>query len=401
MVREAVTRDSIEEYAAAIRERYRMASKEEKGRLLEAFCEATGYHRKAAIRLLGRKRDGPAKERRGRPVRYGPAVKAALVVAWEVLGRPCGKRLQPFLGEVVAQLERHGEVTVDEETRGLLERMSASTIDRLLRSYRRRSLRRPRGSSSAEGSLRQEVTVRTFGEWRGERPGAEQVDLVLHCGERLAGFHLTTLMCVDVATSWTAREAVWGLGKDRVGGAIQHVRLRLPFALRSLHSDNGGEFLNHALVDWCRRGGVSYTRGRPYRKNDQAWVEQRNDTGVRKLVGYQRFSSKAAFAQLQRVYAIADDYANFFQPVAKLVEKRREGARVTKVYDRAQTPYQRLLAAGVLDEPVRLRLERQYQRLNPAQLRRDLDVALEALWRHADAAPSGIPLRRQVLDALG
>jgi hypothetical protein len=401
MVREAVTRESIEEYAGVIRERYRVASREEKGRLLVEFCAVTGYHRKAAIRLLGRKRSGPGKERRGRPVRYGPAVKAVLVVAWETLGRPCGKRLQPFLGEVVAQLERHGEVTVDEETCGLLEQMSASTIDRLLRSYRRRRVRQPRGSRLAEGSLRQEVPVRTFGEWRDERPGAEQVDLVLHCGESTGGFYLTTLMCVDVATSWTAREAVWGMGQVRVGGAIQHVRLRLPFRLRSLHSDNGGEFLNRALVDWCRRGDVRYTRGRPHRKNDQAWVEQRNDTGVRKLVGYLRYSSKAAFSQLGRVYRIADDYANYFQPVAKLVEKRREGARVTKVYDRAQTPYQRLLSAGVLDDEARLRMEQRYQALNPAQLRRDLDAALEALWRQADATPSGISLRRQVLDALG
>lgn len=287
-----MTRSSIEEYAGAIREAYPGASKEEKGRMLVEFCRATGYHPKSAVRLLRRKKRAAASEKRGRPRRYGAAVKAALVVAWETLGRPCGKRLQPFLAELVGHLERHGELKLDDKTREQLSEVSASTIDRLLASYRLRPIRQPRVPSDGQVSLRDEVMLRTFGEWDDARPGEVQVDLVMHCGTSLAGFHLTTLTTVDVATTWTVRRAVWGKGQERVGGAIQGARERLPMALLSIHSDNGSEFLNRGMASWCARERVGFTRGRPYRKNDQAWVEQRNDAAVRRLVGYDRYSSQ-------------------------------------------------------------------------------------------------------------
>lgn len=395
-----MTRSSIEEYAAAIREAYLAASKEEKGRMLAEFCRATGYHPKSAVRLLRRKKRAAVTEKRGRPRRYGAAMKAALVVAWETLGRPCGKRLQPFLAELVGHLERHGELSLDDEAREQLSEVSASTIDRLLANYRLRPIRQPRVPRDGQVSLQDEVMLRTFGEWRDARPGEVQVDLVMHCGTSLLGFHLTTLTTVDVATTWTVRRAVWGKGQDRVGSGIQGARERLPMPLVSIHSDNGSEFLNRGMVSWCRREQVGFTRGRPYRKNDQAWVEQRNDTAVRRLVGYDRYSSRAAHEQLQRVYAIADDYANYFQPVSKLVAKRRQGARVAKTYDEALTPYQRVMASGVFDDEQRTRLEARYHLLNPAQLRRDLNVALERLWRLREPVASVTPLLTQQLAAV-
>lgn len=189
------------------------------------------------------------------------------------------------------------------------------------------------------------MPVRTFGEWADVTPGALQADLVFHCGQELAGQHLTTLLAIDVATGWTECQAVWGKGQQRVGSAVHHVRTRLPFPLRELHTDNGGEFLNHVLYPWCQQEGIRFTRGRPYKKNDQAYVEQRNWLVVRRLVGYDRYSSQAAYRQLTQLYGLVRLYLNFFQPLRKLLAKERVDGRVQKVYNRAQTPYQRVVAS--------------------------------------------------------
>ena len=194
------------------------------------------------------------------------------------------------------------------------------------------------------------------------------------------GFYLYTLCAVDVATTWVDLQAVWGKGQKRVGTAIHHVRQRLPMPVRGLDSDNGSEFINHDLYAWCQREGITFTRSRPYQKNDSAHVEQKNGAIVRPLIGYDRDASKAAYAQLARVYDLARLHINFFQPVQQLVRKERRGPRVHRVYDRARTPYQRLGATGVLSTPCRQELEAVYQRLNPLHLRRQLEAAVERLW---------------------
>jgi transposase InsO family protein len=226
--------------------------------------------------------------------------------------------------------------------------------------------------------------VRTFGEWAEVAAGSLQADLVAHCGESTLGFYLNTLVAVDVATSWTECRAVWGKGQERVGTAVHHVRQALPFPLRELHTDNGSEFLNEVLYPWCRREGIRFTRGRPYKKNDQAYVEQKNWSVPRRLIGYDRYSSKAALQALEELYRPLCEYVNFFQPVRKLVAKERDGAKVRKRFDRAQTPYQRLLAAGVLGGEERQKLERLYGRLNPVRLQREIAERLEALWNQAE-----------------
>ena len=175
-----------------------------------------------------------------------------------------------------------------------------------------------------------------------------QGDLVLHCGDRTAGRYWPRLVAVDVATTWTELQAIGDLHQQRVTGGIQAIVQRVPFALREWHSDNGSEFVNGCLLGWCRRRGIRFTRGRPYRKNDQAWVEQRNGLLVRRLVGYDRYSSRAALAVLQRLYGLFRLQHNFFRPVRKLLSKRRVGSKVVKRYDKAQTPYQRVLATGGL-----------------------------------------------------
>jgi transposase InsO family protein len=385
-----MTRVTVHEYAAALRPRYRAAQRrKEKQRILDEFCETTGLHRKAAIRLLNRE-SGRGRQAGGRPRRYGPQVLEPLRLIWETGDRMCGKLLAAVLPDILTALERHGELKLQDEVRGLLLRMSASTIDRLLkRQATRLSNLVPRHKATTQQSLKQAVPVRTWSDWREVKPGSLQADLVFHSGESLEGFHLTTLCAIDVATGWIELEPVWGLGMNRVGGAIQHIAARLPFALQALHTDNGSEFINRGLIDWCKRHEVRFSRGRPYRKNDQAWVEQRNWQSVRRHVGYERYSSKAAYELLLKLYPLLCLQMNFFRPVRKLTSKERQGARLTKRYDAPMTPFQRLLAAGVVGETSKARIGKQLLALNPAELQRSIDRLLHQLWNHADGRKGG------------
>lgn len=374
---------SIREYAEAVRPTYGPARKREKTRILTEFCRVTGYHRKSALRLLHR-RPSSKPTRRGRPRQYTGPVARALLQVWEAAGRVCSKRLAPFLPELLPILDRHGEIRLPAPIRQALLRISAPTIDRLLRPLRPKGLRQPHGATRASPTLLQHIPIRTFGEWRHVQPGALQADLVLHCGESLAGFHLTTLIAVDVATGWTECLPVWGQGYQRVGTAVHRLRQRLPFLLRELHTDNGGEFLNSILYPWCQREGIRFTRGRPYKKNDQAFAEQKVWAIVRRLVGYDRYSTRPAYAQLERLYALLRLYTNFFQPSCKLRSKERRGARIIKRFDPARTPYQRLLHAGVLASDQRQTLQSLFLSLNPVQLRREIEGTLDGLWKLSD-----------------
>lgn len=370
---------TVHEYAATLAPRYRAAKRREKGRILDEFCQTTGMHRKAAIRLLRRAR--PVRPvRQPRPRRYGPAVGEALRQLWEVGDRMCGKLLVAVIPGLLAALERHGELRVSPDVRDALLAVSPATVDRLLRPFRLRGRRQPLRTSPASPTLRSQVPIRTWSEWRGVLPGSVQADLVLHCGESVEGFYLTTLTAVDVASGWTELQAVWGMGKARVGSAVHHIRQRLPFPLRELHTDNGSEFINHLLVPWCRREKISLSRGRSYRKNDQAYVEQKNWLSVRRQVGYDRYNSKAAYAALQQLYSLIRLQANFFRPVRKLIAKERQGAKLIKRYDQPMTPYQRLLASSALDDASRQTLERQLLSLNPAELQRRIQLSLHHLW---------------------
>jgi transposase InsO family protein len=382
-----VTRVTLYEYAATVRSRYGRVKKKEKGRILDEFSQTTGLHRKAAIRLLGQGRGLAAVPKKtGRPARYGPDVTEALVRVWEAGDRMCGKLLAAVLPALVGGLERHGELRLDAGTREALLSMSASTIDRQLRGWRRRLGRQPRRQATAAAGLKAQIPVRTWSEWKDMQPGSVQADLVLHCGESTEGFFLTTLTVIDVATGWTEVQPVWGIGMSRVGGAVQETARRLPIPLRELHTDNGSEFINHPLYDWCQRRGVRFTRGRGYKKNDQAYVEQRNWLAVRRSVGYDRYSSRTALAALERLYALTRLQMNFLRPVRKLIAKERQGARIRKVYDAPKTPYQRLVESALLEPDTAKRLEEQFLAVNPAELQRRIELALRAVWACTERA---------------
>jgi hypothetical protein len=378
-----VTRHAQAEYIEAVRTRYAAASKDGKGRILDELCEATGRHRKAAIRSLTRPARSAA-ARRGRPPVYGADVRAALTEIWQASGQLCGKLLVAVMPVYVAALARQPGSTLRTELRAHLQHLSAATIDRLLQPARRRRGRQPRANSPALSAIAAQIPIRTWGDWDAVRPGALQGDLVLHCGESAGGFFLVTLVAVDVATGWTELEPVWGLGHRRVGSAVHYIRERLPMPLQAWHSDNGGHFINETLLTWVRREGITFTRGRTYRKNDQAYVEQRNWLAVRRIVGYDRYSSRAALTALHEVYRLLRVQLNFLRPLRKLVAKQRSGATVHKHYDHPRTPYQRLCAAGVLTPEQRKLLDAHAAAIDPIALARALDRALDTLWKTAD-----------------
>ena len=379
-----MTRRSILEYAEAVRDRYLRSKKAAKTGILDEFVATTGLHRKAAVRLLNRAKKKGMEKKSGRPKLYSLEAISALRVAWESSDRLCSKRFQPFLPELVMILKRVGELVITEEIESQLGQMSASTIDRVLRRYRTRSRRHGLSTTKPGTILKNAIPLKTFSEWRDSKPGFIEVDLVAHCGDSTEGFYLNTLSAVDVATGWYEPVAVWGKGQTRVGGAVHDVRKRLPVSLLGLHSDNGGEFINQSLYEYCRRQDIAFTRSRSYKKNDSCHVEQNNWSVVRRTIGYDRFSSKAALKALDDVYILLRLYTNFFQPVMKLVGKTRNGARVHKVFDTAKTPYQRMLESGILTEEKKRELSSIYQALNPSKLLNQIRRETEHLWTLAE-----------------
>jgi len=385
-----MTLSSLKEYAAAIRNRYRKGDRAEKGKILDEFVKVTGYHRKAAIRLLVDKpktvRDG-----RGRPAQYGTVIEP-LIAIWEASDRLCSKRLKPFMPEMIKVLKRNKELEVDAATEAQLTKVSAATIDRMLGPSRQAGGRKPISTTKAGSLLKNLIPIRTFADWQEGKPGFMEADLVAHCGESGEGFFLNTLCAVDVSTGWTECLPVWGKWQVRVRQAVHRMRQNIPFPLLGVDSDNGSEFINHCLYSYCRQNKITFTRSRSYKKNDSCHVEQKNGNVVRRLVGYDRYTSKAAYVCLERIYNLVRLYTNFFQPTMKLLDKTRHGAKVHKVYDTAQTPYQRLLKSGIVDVARQAELLATYNGLNPVRLRNQINGNLESLWKLADR--SKVPVTR-------
>jgi hypothetical protein len=379
-----MTRGSIKEYVEAIKGRYFRAIKREKSRILDEFTEVTGCHRKAAIRRLRCKKRLSERRRCGRPRLYGNEVVMALRTAWEATDRLCSKRLQPFLPELIPVLRRCGEKSMTADVEAKLIQMSPSTVDRLLHPWRNAGGRHPLSTTRPGSLLKSSIPIRTFADWEDDRPGFLEADLVAHCGESVEGFYLTTLSTVDVASGWSECIGVWGKGQDRVKAAVHRIRQRLPFPLLGLDSDNGSEFINQHLYNYCRDKRITFTRSRSYKKNDSCYVEQKNWSVVRRLIGYDRYNSRVSLEALNRVYNIIRLYVNFFQPVMKLTSKTRHGARVHKVYDMARTPYRRLLESSVLTEAKKHELAATYRDLNPNLLLKQINKSLEDLWNLAD-----------------
>lgn len=372
---------SKREMIAAIRPRYLKADKAGKARILDELIATTGYHRKSAIRVLRHSSKPKGLKKPGRRKVYQGEVVQALEQVWEICGRICSKRLQPFLPEMVSVLERCHELDLSAETKSLLLAMSCSTIDRCLKKARFTSPQHGLSTTKPGALLKQAIPIRTFTPWEEEHPGFLEIDLVAHCGSTTEGSYLNTLTATDLATGWTECLALANKTQVAVSQAIGQLRLDLPFPLLGLDSDNGSEFINDTLLRYCLTEQITFTRSRPYQKNDQAHVEQKNWSVVRHTIGYDRLETPEELALLRSIYTDLRLYINFFQPVLKLIGKERVDGKTIRTYDQATTPYRRVLALDTLPLSVKARLTARYVQLNPVALRTSIDAKVALLWK--------------------
>jgi hypothetical protein len=367
-----------------MRERYDGATAERRTVLLDEMETMTGFHRKALIRRMNRPMNEGVRGRRrkrGRPPRYGPAVVAALVVIWKAAGYPWSARLKALLPAWLAHARRHMAISAETETR--LRQMSARQMDRCLAPHKRELRRRMYGRTKPGTLLKHHIPLKTD-RWDVNEPGFSEVDLVSHSGDCAEGEFAHSVNLTDIDSTWVETRAVLGKSQVRVQDALARMRENLPFALRGIDSDNGSEFINAHLYRYCKAEGIQFTRGRPYKKDDNAHIEQKNWTHVRKLVGYERYDTVAAVEALNDLYEEVRLLQNLFLPSVKLIAKRRVGSRLRRTYDAPQTPLDRVVARGKGDATKVAGLIRQRAHLDPFALAARIDRKLERVFRVAN-----------------
>lgn len=370
---------------AVVAKRYQKATKKEKSTILGEYIQLTGYNRCYAAFLLrnhGRRMEinnntvlvGDCRKRikRVRDRTYDERVVRVLKKVWQIMGFICGKRLKPALEQVIPILEKYKEIELDKSIREKLLKISAATIDRVLAPERKKRSLCNRARTKPGTLLKHQIPIRTFSEWDEQRPGFVEIDLVGHEGGDPSGDYIQTLDMTDVCTGWTETQAVKNKARVWVFEALKEIRERLPFKLLGIDSDNGSEFINDHLYGYCEEEKITFTRARAYRKNDNCYVEQKNYSVVRRAVGYHRYDTPGQLRLLNQLYSRLRLYTNYFQPVMKLEEKVRVGSKVKKKYDQPRTPYQRVLEAPLLEEESKKKLNQEYAKLNPAELRRQI-----------------------------
>lgn len=371
--------------------RYQKATKGERGRLLDEFMQLTGYNRCYAshmlhnwgtrhIRLVDGERvevvigvtDRP-KLKRNRSRQYDQQFIDILEQIWIIADGICGKRLTAFIDVSLAILERWNEITLPDSTvRSKLLSISPATVDRLLAPVRSRWWDKGRSHTKPGTLLKHHIPIRTFSDWNEKIPGFLEIDLVAHDGGSASGDFLQTLDATDIATAWTETRPVRTKAQVWVRQALYEIMRDLPFPVLGIDSDNGGEFINNHLFRFCEAAKITFTRSRPFRKNDSCFVEQKNYSIVRKTAGYYRYDNDRQLALLNELYGFLRLYTNFFQPVMKLISKERVGSIVHKHYDHPQTPFQRLLAQPSVSAEIKEKLGKQFEQLNPAELKRTI-----------------------------
>ena len=379
---------------AVVAARYRRTGKKGKKTILNEFTQVTGYNRSYAalvLRAWGKRvrinnklvlvGDGRKKIKRDRPRVYDDNVLCALKKIWMIMDCICGKRLAPVLGELIATLEQHGEIELDEETKEKLLTISAATIDRLLGKERKRMSLRRRSRTKPGTLLKHQIPIKTFSQWDEQRPGFVEIDLVGHEGGNTSGDYIQTLDVTDVCTGWTEVQAVKNKAQVWVFEALKQIRQRLPFDLLGIDSDNGSEFINDQLYRYCLKEEITFTRARAYRKNDNCYVEQKNWSVVRRALGYLRYDTPGELEIINRLHGYLRLYTNHFQPVMKMIEKTRVGSRVKKEYDKPRTPYQRVIDFSHGEEGRKEALTKEHFKLNPAELKRQITKLQDKLRR--------------------
>jgi hypothetical protein len=377
------------ELVVALRDRYISSSRQERGRILDEFVAVSGLHRKHAMRLLRTRQRGQLSGPRRARRLYNDAVREALIVLWEASDRICGKRLRPLVPILLEAMEQHGHLQLAPEVRLSLLAMSAATIDRALHEMREPGGGRKRRHAPPSAAIRRSVAVRTFDGWDNPPPGYVEADLVAHSGPTARGSFVQTLTLTDIATGWTECAPLLVREQKLLTEVLSEMRQRMPFPLLGFDTDNDSVFMNETVKNYCAEAKLVFTRCRPYRKNDQAWVEQKNGAVVRHAVGYRRYEGLEAAAALARLYAALRLFVNFFQPSFKLVAKNRDGAKVKKTYLRPATPCQRLLADARISEDVRREVVATCTTLDPVRLLQTIREIQQELVAIADRPSMG------------
>jgi hypothetical protein len=306
----------------------------------------------------------------------------ALRKIWVVFDLICGKRLAPFMAEALEKLKKHKEIETTDKIDKKLTTMSASTIDRLLKKEKDR-YRIGKGKSGTKPGtlLKNQIPIRTFADWDDAVPGFTECDLVGHDGGNSSGDYMQSLNFVDIATCWDSTAACKNKAQVHVFEAVKAIVARFPFNVLGIDSDNGSEFINAHMLKYCTDNEITFTRSRPYKKNDSCFVEQKNYSVVRRNIGYLRHDTDEELRALNELYIYLDSYINYFQPVVKLISKTRVGSKVTKKYDKAKTPFRRVLESKHIDDKIKKRLKREYDRLNPVELKRNITKLQDKLLK--------------------
>lgn len=376
---------------------YKKARKKEKGKILDELMALTGYHRGHARRVLRQwskrirfTRDGQTivvlpgtkrKEKHKRKRIYAQDEFVALKRLWCWCDGICGKRLAPYLKEFISVCELHNEIRLSPSVREKLVHISAATLDRMLKHEKRKMALKGRSKTKPGTLLKHQIPIRTYADWNEQKPGFMEMDLVGHDGGTARGEYNQTLDMTDIFTGWTEIQAVKNKAQKWVFEALKDIRARLPFPLLGVDSDNGSEFINDPLVRYCEQEHITFSRSRPYRKNDNCYVEQKNFSVVRRFAGYARYETDEELKLLNALYHEVGMFVNFFQPVRKLLSKERQGSRVRKTYDLSRTPYQRVREHPQIDKKVKSRLTRHYRTLNPVELKRRISTLQARLMR--------------------
>jgi len=370
-----------------LRDRYQKASKKEKTMMLNEFIRLTGYNRCYACQILKKKERvlgylniagkrikyvADRKTKRKKKRFYDKEIFMVLKKIWIICDYICSKRLAPFLSEIIPVLEKHGEINLTTKVREKVFKISAATIDRMLAETRKRYRIKGRSTTRPGSLLKKSIPIRTFADWDEKVPGFFEVDLVSHDGSAVRGDFLQSLNFTDIATGWVEMIAVKNKAQVWVFAGIKSIKERLPFSILGIDSDNGAEFINAHLLRYCREEHITFTRSRPYRKNDSCFVEQKNYSVIRRTVGYSRYDTDKELNTLNELYSYLRLYVNFFQPVRKLIKKERIGSKIIKRYDEAKTPYRRVLASPDILDEIKVKLKNQYAMLNPAELKRKI-----------------------------
>lgn len=360
-----------QEVVRKLAKEYKQVSKKQKGVLLSQLIGVSGYNRCYARWILSH---APKQKRQVRKKgSHYQCVLPELKTLWKASNYCCGQLLVAAIPQFLSVLKRTGDLVIAEEKEKLLLQVSSATIDRLLKPERKKLGVKGRSGTKPGTLLKAQIPIKIYTPWDEQTPGFVEIDCVAHCGDSLRGEYLNTLDCIDLATCWSEKQALMGKSEKHTKEAFETAEKRFPFQIKGIDSDNGSEFINWHFLRMSKEREITFTRSRPFKKNDQAHVEQKNYSTVRKIIGYKRLTTEKELAILNHIYRLFSEYHNFFIPTMKLESKHQIGSKIKRVYGKPKTPYQRVLEHPDIPKETKQKLKEKYQMLNPIQLQETID----------------------------